>query len=232
MTAKGHSTDPLESHKRVNEGLLMPLERPTLAWLVKRLPQWTTPDLLTAVGALGALMSGTGYALSRLSAAWLLLASAGLVVNWFGDSLDGTLARYRGIERPRYGFFIDHTTDAVCVLVVFVGIGLSPFVRLDVALLLLAVYLMLEVLSIATVAVTGVFRISYGIVGATEARVLAIFGNGLFLCGINPTIFRALAEDFSLADVIIVVIAALLLLLFAVHARKTAQRVLATEKQC
>ena len=104
------SMSPLQ---RVNDSVLGALERPALAWMAVRLPAAVVPDHLTAFGAVGAVLTAAGYVLSRRSLSWLWLACAGLFINWLGDSLDGTLARLRHIERPRYGFFIDHTSDSV-----------------------------------------------------------------------------------------------------------------------
>jgi len=113
-------------HTRVNHGLLTPLERPALAWLSERMPAWVSPDLLTALGFLGSLVIFAGYVLTSIDVRFMWLASFGLVINWFGDSLDGTLARFRKIERPRYGYFIDHAVDSVAEALVFIGLGFLP----------------------------------------------------------------------------------------------------------
>jgi len=102
-----------QQHTRVNKILLGPLERPALAWLAKKMPAWVTPDTLTVTGFLGTILVAVSYVLTNQHHAFLWLASLGLVINWFGDSLDGTLARYRNIERPRYGFFVDHAMDGL-----------------------------------------------------------------------------------------------------------------------
>src|SRR5579862_7946880 len=104
---------------RMNDSVLGALERPTLLWIVQRLPSWVVPNHLTALGMLGAVVTATGFILSRWSLSWLWLASAGLVANWLGDSLDGTLARRRLIERPRFGFFVDHTSDLFSQILIF-----------------------------------------------------------------------------------------------------------------
>ena len=127
----------VKPHQRVNDILLGPWERPALAWLAAHMPGWMSPDKLTAIGFAGAVLIMLSYALSTRSAALLWLASLGFVVNWFGDSLDGTLARYRKIERPRYGYFVDHTVDSFNEFLIIMGLGLSPYVRFDVACLAL-----------------------------------------------------------------------------------------------
>src|SRR5512147_2001859 len=121
------------AHRRVNDILLGPLERPALQWLAARLPAWVTPDLLTGLGLFASVIIFLAYTATNLDKGFLWLASLGFVLNWFGDSLDGTLARYRKIERPRYGFFVDHIVDAASECMVFLGIGLSPYVRFDLA---------------------------------------------------------------------------------------------------
>ncbi len=102
----------MKPHQRVNDILLGPLERPALAWLAAHMPAWVSPDTLTGIGVLGAVIIFLSYSLSNVHSGFLWLASLGFVINWFGDSLDGTLARYRRCERPKYGYFIDHTVDA------------------------------------------------------------------------------------------------------------------------
>ena len=151
-----------KSHERVNDILLGPLERPALAWLAARMPAWVNPDILTGIGIFGAALICAGYWLSNLSPQFLWLVVFGFVVNWFGDSLDGTLARYRKIERPRYGFFVDHTVDAFSEVLVVTGLGLSPYVRLDIALLGLVGYLLVSVMVYIRTYIDGVFKISYG----------------------------------------------------------------------
>jgi archaetidylinositol phosphate synthase len=167
----------IKKHQRVNDILLGPLERPALKWLAAHMPTWITPDICTFVGVLGSALIMVSYVLSRLDRNFLWLASLGFVVNWFGDSLDGTLARFQGIERPIYGFFIDHITDAVSQVMIFLGLGMSPYVNFNVACLTLIAYLLLSVLVYVRTCVAGEFKISYGRLGPTEIRVLAILLN-------------------------------------------------------
>ena len=167
----------IDKHQRVNDILLGPLERPALRWLSAHMPSWITPDICTAVGVLGALLTSVGYILSNIDRNYFWLASFGFVVNWCGDSLDGTLARYRHIERPKFGFYIDHTTDTFSQAVIFLGLGLSPYVSFNIACMALIGYLMLGVLVYVRTCVVGEFKISYGKLGPTEIRVLAILLN-------------------------------------------------------
>lgn len=202
-----------QSHKRVNDILLGPLERPALQWLAAHMPTWMTPDLLTIIGILGAVIILTGYVLSNENAAFLWLATFGFVVNWFGDSLDGTLARYRKIERPKYGFFVDHTVDAFSQLLIFAGIGLSPYISFELAMLALVGYLLMSILVYVDTYVTGVFKISYGKLGPTEMRAIAIILNIAFLYIGVPTIELSFVQ-ISIYDFITLLIASILILIY------------------
>src|SRR5206468_7298838 len=138
--------------------------------IAARLPRWVTSDGLTVVGMAGVLGTGAAYALSTLSTAWLWAASAHLVVQWLGDSLDGTLARVRGAERPRYGYYLDHVVDAFSTAVIGLGVALSPYVNPCVALGVVIVYLALSINVYLESNVFGVFRLAYGRLGPTEVR--------------------------------------------------------------
>ena len=163
--------------QRVNDSVLGAWERPALAWLAARLPARVVPDHLTALGVLGALLTAAGYVLSRGSLLWLWLACLGLMVNWFGDSLDGTLARLRHIERPRYGFFIDHTSDLFCQVVTFLSLGLSPLVHFGMACVALITFLMAFVYTLIAAQTRATMRITYFYFGPTEIRALLLLGN-------------------------------------------------------
>jgi len=167
----------IEDHERVVDILLGPLERPALKWFAKNMPPWVFPDLLTLVGIAGTLMIFGGYLLTNYHPAFLWLASLGFIVNWFGDSMDGTLARFRDIQRPKYGFFVDHVVDAFSQLLIFTGLGLSPYVRFEIASYTLIGYMMLSILVYIQTNIKGVFKISYGKIGPTEVRAIAILVN-------------------------------------------------------
>ena len=173
--------------KRELTFLLAEPERRLLRRIAVRLPAWVTSDQLTALGVLAATGAGVAYALSGLHAGWLWVASAMLVLNWFGDSLDGTLARVRFAERPRYGYYLDHIVDAFATAAIGIGLGLSPFVSLGVALGLVVVYLALSINVYLESAVFGAFRLGYGRLGPTEVRLILIAVNaGLALHGYIP----------------------------------------------
>jgi phosphatidylglycerophosphate synthase len=166
---------------RVNESLLRPLERRALAWAVVRLPAWILPDHLTALGLLGALTAGAGFVLARWSLQWLWLANLGLVVHWFGDSLDGTLARHRRIERPRYGFFVDETSDVFAQTFMFLCLGLSPCTYFAIACLGMITYLIAMTYSLIGIQVRDTAQVSFFGIGPTEIRGLLVLGNLLVL---------------------------------------------------
>jgi archaetidylinositol phosphate synthase len=154
-------------------------ERRLLQAIAVRLPRWVTSDQLTALGVVGAFGTGVAYALSNLSATWLWVASALLVLNWFGDSLDGTLARVRHAERPRYGYYLDHIVDAFSTAAVGTGLGLSPYVALGVALAGVLAYFVLSINVYLESMAFGVFRLAYGRIGPTEGRLILIAANAL-----------------------------------------------------
>jgi phosphatidylglycerophosphate synthase len=222
----------IHGHKRVNDILLGPLERPALRWLSAHMPAWMTPDLLTAIGVLGAVLIMVSYALSALDRGFLWLASVGYLVNWFGDSLDGTLARYRNIERPKYGFFLDHTVDAVTQAIIILGIGLTPYVNFTVTALLLITYLMLSVIAYVRTCVTGEFRISYGRLGPTEVRVIALMLNAaMFFLGAvtySVTIFGGRVIMFTPYDIGVATIGFLLFSFFLHTAWKEGRQLAAS----
>ena len=181
----------VHSQKRVLQSITGEAEKRLLIWLAERLPAWVTPDLLTGVGVFGAAVVFAGYALSNIAPAYLWLSTLGLVINWFGDSVDGTLARVRHIERPKYGFYVDHTLDVVSEGLIFLGIGVSPYVRFDVACLAYIAYLGISVLIYVRAFVDGVFKITYGRLGPTELRILLAFVNALMFVWPNPSVSLA-----------------------------------------
>jgi archaetidylinositol phosphate synthase len=177
-----------KTDKRVNDIFFGPLERPALYWLCVHMPTWVNPDLLTALGVFGGLIIAVGYWLSNFDKNFLWLVDCGFVVNWLGDSLDGSLARYRKIERFQYGYFIDHTVDTLTQTLICLGLGLSPFIDFNYAMLALVGYLQLGILTYVNTAVTGVFKISYGKIGPTEIRAIIIGANVIFYFAHNPMI--------------------------------------------
>ncbi|MHB8885463.1 MAG: CDP-alcohol phosphatidyltransferase family protein [Methylovirgula sp.] len=169
---------------RIQANFIARYERRLLNWLCARLPRWITSDLLTAIGVVGAILVFCGYIGTRFDRSFVWLATAGFVLHWFGDSLDGSLARYRRQERVRYGYFLDSTTDAVCNLIIMIGVGLSSYVRMDAALFALLGYYLLCMYVFLHYHLHGVYRLSFLAFGPTELRVgliamnLMIFAKG------------------------------------------------------
>lgn len=167
-------SDAARPINRIQQNLLAAQERRLLNWLCARMPGWVTPDMLTATGMVGAIAVFVGYAASNLGADWLWLSVAGYFVQWFGDSTDGSLARFRKIERPRYGYFLDHSCDGLATTLVVVGIGFSPYVSLEVALVALTGYLLLSIHAFLAVRVLGEMKLSYAYAGPTELRFVLL----------------------------------------------------------
>ena len=162
--------------------LLAGPERRLLRTIARRLPRAITSDYLTALGVLAATAAGVAYALSARHAGWLWVATAALIANWFGDSLDGTLARVRHTERPRYGYYLDHLVDTYSTAAIGIGLGLSPYFSLGLALGVVVAYLALSINVYLESAVFGSFRLGYGRLGPTEVRLILIVVNAaLFL---------------------------------------------------
>lgn len=187
---------------RERAALTSRVEKRALQAMAVRMPGSLHSDHLTVLGVLAAIGVAAGYVLSGSSPHWLWLSSAMLAVNWFGDSLDGTLARVRNAQRPRYGYYLDHAVDAFTTALIGVGIGLSPYVSLHVGMAVVILYLMMSINVYLESSVYGVFKMDYGVVGPTEARILLIIGNTLLIwtttsldirpAAIEPTVSLAL----------------------------------------
>ena len=157
--------------------LLARHEKRVLTAIARRLPRWILPDDLTALGVAAAIGICIAYQATNADRAWLWVASALLIVHWLGDSLDGTLARVRGIERPRYGYYLDHLVDAVSTACIGLGLGLSPFMLLSTGALIVVAYLMLSINVYLESYALGRFSIGYGRIGPTEVRLILIVLN-------------------------------------------------------
>jgi len=169
-------TGSITSHIRLNTGVLAGVEKRTLIWIARRLPAWVNSDHLTLLALIA--MAGAGasfWAASRTPQALPLVVFC-LAVNWFGDSLDGTLARVRRVERPRYGFYVDHVLDIVGATLLFGGLAASGFMTPLIALALLVGYLLVSGEVFLATSVHGVFRMSFAGVGPTELRILLAIG--------------------------------------------------------
>ena len=159
------------------------------------------PDHMTFLGLLASTGVGVAYLLSNRDLAWLWAASGFLVLQWYGDSLDGTLARYRKIERPRYGFYLDHLTDAYSTLVIGLGLGFSPVMLLSVGLAISIAYLLLSVNVYLETHVFGKFTLGHGTIGPTETRLILIALNTLAVT-LGPLPFALFGVPFTVFDVV------------------------------
>jgi phosphatidylglycerophosphate synthase len=166
-----------KSAARQHQSLLASVEKKTLIWLAHRMPAWVNPDHLTLLGFLAMFMAGASYYLARFNSLWLVGACVFLAVNWFGDSLDGTLARVRDKQRPRYGFYVDHVVDAFGTMFLIGGLGLSGYMTGTIAMALLIVYFLMSIEVYLATYTIGVFRLSFGWWGPTELRILLSIGN-------------------------------------------------------
>jgi phosphatidylglycerophosphate synthase len=194
---------------RSKEFLLARHEGRVLEWIARRLPARVMPDHMTALGVLAAFGIAGAYLLSNGDTAWLWAASALLVVHWLGDSLDGTLARVRGIERPKYGYYLDHLVDALATAVIGLGLGLSPWMLLAVGLTIVIAYLVLSINTYLETYAFGVFTLGYGRLGPTEARLGLIVVNTLIALGVGLG-FEVAGLGLTVLDVVGLGIAALM----------------------
>jgi archaetidylinositol phosphate synthase len=201
----------VEAEREPNFLLARP-ERRFLPWLAAKLPRWILPDDMTALGVAAALGVCAAYQLSNQGRGWLWVASGLLVVQWLGDSLDGTLARVRGIQRPKYGYYLDHIVDAIATAAIGLGLGLSPFMLLSIGALIVVGYLILSINVYLESMAFGRFRLGYGLLGPTEIRVVLILLNTALALDLGLD-FRLLKLNMTVFDVIGLGIVALMLVL-------------------
>lgn len=208
-----------EKAERIQTSFLNAAEKKALIWLAHRQPRWVTSDMLTYIGVLGAAVCALGYALSNFNVYWLWLSSLGLVINWYGDSLDGTLARVRQLQRPKYGFFIDHSLDAITVCFMFLGGGLSGIFKMEIAMLMLIAYLVLSIYTYICTIIKDQFLLTYGGgFGPTEMRLVIILLNTVVMY--TPWIairYNVCGYEFGVYDVVGFVIAIILFTMWLVQ---------------
>src|SRR5664279_5043795 len=162
--------------RRVNQALTASMEKRALQWMAERAPRWLTSDQLTALGFGAQVGAGVCYAMSRYNRYALLLVILCLVLNWFGDSLDGTLARVRQQQRPRYGFYVDHMVDIFGSVALMCGLGFSEFLHWQTAIAMLIAFLLLSSESYLATYTLFTFEMSKDIFCPTEIRILLIIG--------------------------------------------------------
>ena len=206
-----------KSAERLQNSILNSTEKKVLIWIAERIPKRINSDHLTIIGFVGALLSAAGYILSNWGLEFLWLASFGLFVNWFGDSLDGTLARVRNAQRPIYGFFIDHSIDGLTVSIMCIGAGLSPLISFSIAMLVLSSYLLLSIFTYINTYLEGKFKIAYSKLGPTEFRLIVILVNTMFIyLPIRYHQLSCMGTTLRLFDVIGFVIALILIFIYLV----------------
>ena len=175
--------------RRVNQSLTASIEKRALHWVAERTPTWLTSDQLTLLGLSAQVGAGIFYALSRYNRRALLLVILCIVLNWLGDSLDGTLARVRHKQRPRYGFYVDHIVDLFGSIALMCGLGCSGFLHWPTAIAMLVAFLLLSSESYLATYTLSCFQLSQGIFGPTEIRILLIVGNLALLRSPYSTLF-------------------------------------------
>ena len=208
--------------------LLAGPEARVLESIAKRLPGRVKPDHLTALGVLASIGIAAAYVLSNGDSAWLWAASALLVVHWLGDSLDGTLARVRRIERAKYGYYLDHLVDAIATALIGIGLGLSPYMLLATGLAIVIAYLVLSINTYLETSVFGVFELGFGRVGPPEARLALIAINVALFAG-APLAFHIEGIGVTVLDVVVWVIAGGMLAGLAVRATRNLRKLAAAE---
>jgi len=204
-----------QQEKRIHRSLTAAPEKAALTWMALRMPAWINSDHLTALGFASMLLAGVSYAAARWTTAGLLLATAFLALNWFGDSLDGTLARVRHCQRPRYGYYVDHVIDSFGALFLMGGLALSGYVHPAVAIGMLVGFLLLSIELYLATQVLGEFTLSFWKFGPTEIRILLGIGNVVLLLRPHAHLF---GREFLLFDVGGVVAIAAMAVMVAVRA--------------
>jgi archaetidylinositol phosphate synthase len=194
MQIEGHQT-----HIREHGSLLADVEKRALIWMARRMPRCINPDHLTLLGLISMLLAGSAYWAASHYRPALLLVVVALALNWFGDSLDGTLARVRNEQRPRYGWYVDHVIDIIGTFFLLGGMGLSGYMSPMVALGLLAAFMMVEAEVFLATHANGVFRLSFMKMSPTELRILLAIGTVVLLY--KPWVRPAGIGPFLLFDV-------------------------------
>jgi archaetidylinositol phosphate synthase len=207
--------------RRVNQSLTASIEKRALHWMAERAPQWLSSDQLTILGLSAQVGAGIFYALSRYNRCALLLVILCLALNWFGDSMDGTLARVRRQQRPRYGFYVDHMLDIFGSVALMCGLAGSGFLHWQTAIAMLIAFLLLSGESYLATYTLSCFQLSQGFFGPTEIRILLIIGNFALLRSPYSTLFGHKLLLFDLGGIIAAV--CMFAMAIIVTARHTAQ---------
>ena len=207
--------------RRVNQSLTAQIEKRALQWMAERAPAWVTSDQLTILGLSAQVGAGICYALSRYNRYALLLVILCLALNWLGDSMDGTLARVRRQQRPRYGFYVDHMVDIFGSVALMCGLGYSGFLHWETAIAMLIAFLLLSSESYLATYTLSCFEMSQGLFGPTELRILLSIGNVALLRSPYSTLFGHKMLLFDLGGTIAAV--SMFAMAIVVSMRHTAQ---------
>jgi phosphatidylglycerophosphate synthase len=171
------ATDGFQNARRIQQSFTAEVEQRALVWVAERMPAWVNSDHLTLLGFAAMFLASASYTFARWNRVGLLLAIFCLGLNWFGDSLDGTLARVRHRQRPRYGFYVDHMVDSVGALLLMGGLAASGYLDARIAMGMLVAFLLLSIETYLATYTMGKFRLSFGKFGPTEIRILLAMGN-------------------------------------------------------
>lgn len=220
-------SENVETHQRVQESILAPAEAASLRWFAQRMPSRINSDHLTLIGLVAMLLAGLFYYLSQWNVLLLHIVNLMILANWFGDSLDGTLARFRNRLRPRYGYYVDHILDNFGVLFVTTGLALAGYMSVWVASAVLVVYLLLNINIYLATSTIGVFQISYWKFGPTELRLFLMIGN-IFL--IYKPVVSLFGQQFLLYDVGGTVAAAMMLTILVVSTAANTRKLYCMER--
>lgn len=208
---------PFVNAIRLQESFTARVERRALAWLAERLPSWVNSDHLTLVGFVAMFLAGASYALARANRVGLILATIFLALNWYGDSLDGTLARLRNRQRPRYGFYVDHMIDTVGGLFLMGGLAISGIVDWRIALGMFIAFLMLSVEVYLAAYTLGKFRLSVAKLGPTEIRILLALGNTALWFHRDVQIFGSPYRVFDVGGIVAIAGMAFMLVILTIR---------------
>lgn len=199
--------------KRIINTLTGPWEKRNLPRMARALPEWINSDHLTVLGIIAGFIIGAGYLLSDSSRWWLLLSNAGLLIHWYADSLDGTLARVRKKERERYGYFVDHISDAWTTFIICGSLGISDLMSMDIALYLAIGYLLLNVYAHIIAYTQRSFPLSYGYFGPTEVRIMIGIFNFVLIFW-NPVLTSFGGEQRTFLDLASLLVATIFIIIF------------------
>lgn len=191
-----------QNAERVQQTLVTSAEKKVLRWLAAQMPAWVNSDHLTLLGFVAQFLVGVSYALAAYDNRWLIVGTGFLALNWFGDSLDGTLARFRNRQRPRYGFYVDHVIDSFGAVFLCVGLALSTYMTPMVAMVLLTAFLMLSIETYLATYCVGKFNLGHFLFGPTEIRIILGIGNLALLWKPHVHFLGTLYPLFDLGGVI------------------------------